>query len=48
MWQYSDSFVLSQYNYYLKHLGSGNFHIKNMICGLLQSYEAECKRRNLL
>jgi hypothetical protein len=41
---YSDTFILSQYEYYKKHLGSRIVQVT----GLFQYYEAEAKRRKLL
>lgn len=36
---YSDTFIESQIDYYRRHLGCGNFHDRNMICGLLHYFE---------
>jgi len=36
----SKQFIESQISYYSKHLGSGNFHDRSMIVGLLHYYES--------
>ena len=45
---YSDEFVLSQYNYYRSHMNCGPSRDWNHIIGLKQMYESEARKRGLI
>lgn len=44
----TDNFILSQYNYYKKHLLSGTSQDQLLINGCFLRYETEARKRGLL